>query len=258
MYVRIGWLCVIVSVVAMVGCGGSSSNAPSTTVPTPPGAQALGTVSQVQQLASCPAGYADGNQCWQATVSCPGTADIQVTYGVRQGTGAGTVILHGGSGGTTPFNGQIVPVYAGAGYSLITLAWASQWEDTGTPVKNVGTAACRPATLISYLSQNVAGSGPECAQGISAGSAAMGYALAWYGAGSYLDKVQFVSGPVFSDIAQGCSVPQATPVTVCPAGQFGCEAGDTFVDSPAYDSQAAANVGAITGDPSCGGSAATS
>jgi hypothetical protein len=38
---------------------------------------------------------------------------------------------------------------------------------------------------MNYILQNIADSGAaNCAQGFSAGSAAVGYALAWYGAGS--------------------------------------------------------------------------
>jgi hypothetical protein len=213
----------------------------------------------VQALSSCPAGFLAGSQCSSAIVTCPGTADIQVTYGVLTGApGKGTILIHGGSGGTEPYNGMVSPLYQAAGYSLIQLAWATQWEDTGLSTKNVGMAACRPATLLSYLANDVAPSGPKCALGNSAGSAAMGYSLAWYGASTYLDKVQFSSGPVFSDISQGCQVPSPGPQTICPAGQFGCEAGDTFTDSPSYDPSSATNVGVITGDASCGSGTSSS
>lgn len=221
------------------------------------GGPKLGNVSQVQALRSCPAGFSPGAQCSQATVSCPNTADIQVTYGVQQGSGTkGTVVMVSGSGGTLPFNGAVVPLYTEAGYSLITFAWSSDWQDTGLAAKNIATAACRPATLLNYLLQN--GRGAKCAHGDSGGAAAIGYALAWYGASSYLDKVQLVSGPVFSDVEQGCEVPPPPPMTVCPAGQFGCERGDTFQDTLSYDSAAAMYAQQITGQTGCAGNARTS
>jgi hypothetical protein len=262
MYLRFSLLFVLS--IFLIGCGGSSSrvntpNPPSIQVPTPPGAQMLGSISNVQALASCPTGFSSGYKCSQATVSCPGTADIQVTYGVQLVSGSkGTVVFHSGSGGTTPSNSGTAASYASAGYSLVNLAWASQWEDTGLAQKNVGTAACRPATIISYIFGNVAPSGAKCAQGFSGGSAALAYALAWYGADSYLDKVQLVSGPVFSDIALGCQVPPPPPVTVCPPGQFGCQPGDTFQASLSYLSGAATLAGQISGDASCGQSTPTS
>jgi hypothetical protein len=33
--------------------------------------------------------------------------------------------------------------------------------------------------------------------------------FAWYGSGTYLDKVEFLSGPVLSDLEQGCEVNQS-------------------------------------------------
>jgi len=45
-----------------------------------------------------------------------------------------------------------------------------------------------------------------CALGDSAGSAAVAYSLAYYNAGSYFDNVELLSGPVLSDIEQGCQV----------------------------------------------------
>jgi hypothetical protein len=65
-----------------------------------------------------------------------------------------------------------------------------------------------------------------CAQGHSAGSGAMAYALAWYNAQSYLNDVVLTSGPVFADIEAGCQYPATplfqNPVVVCPTGQHGC------------------------------------
>src|SRR5208282_4513681 len=64
---------------------------------------------------------------------------------------------------------------------------------------------------------------PKCAQGFSAGSSAVAYALAWYGAGSYLDNAELLSGPVFSDIQQGCEYPQP------PLAGWVCNNGTTSV-----------------------------
>ena len=261
MHIRLSLLfCLIIF---LAGCGGGSSPSPSTQPPiqvtTPPGAQTLGSISQIQSLPSCPSGYGAGYQCKQAVVSCPGTADIQVTYGVQQVSGAkGTVVLLSGTGGTSPFQGPAVSMYPTAGYSVVNLSWASTWEDTGTAQKSVGNAACRPATMLSYLLNNVFNSGAKCSLGFSGGSGAIGYALAWYGADTYLDKVQLESGPVFSDIAQGCMVPAPPPLTVCAPGQFGCQPGDTFSAPLAYDSTDAAIVRPVTSDNSCAGSTPTS
>ncbi len=247
------------------GCGGSSPNA-AITPTTPTGCTtdcgtpaALGSVSGFTSLSSCPSGfnYATGASCSQATVSCPNTADISVTYGYLAPAGAikGTVFFHGGGDGTLAQDvSDFADAYTSAGYALVQMAWASKWEDTGLNTKNVGEAACRPATLMNYIFQNVATSGAaKCAQGFSAGSAAVGYALAWYGAGSYLDNAELISGPVFSDIQQGCEYPPPALLNICIPGQLGCT-GAEFQDSPSYTPGTAEGVGGITGDATCGGS----
>jgi hypothetical protein len=258
-------LLLLILLLVLAGCGGSSS--PTTAaVPPPTGCTtncgtpgALGSVNNVTPLSPCPTGpggYAAGMSCFQATVSCPNTADIGVTYGVMApaSTARGTVFFHGGGDGTEPQDiTDFADVYSAAGYSLVQMAWASKWEDTGLTAKNVGEAACRPATLMKYIFDNVATPGAaKCAQGFSAGSAAVAYALAWYGAGNYLDNAELISGPVFSDIQQGCEYPQPPLLTICGAGQFGCT-GAAFQDSPSYTPGTAAGVGGITGDASCGG-----
>ncbi len=248
------------------GCGGTSA-APAISTPTGSGCTtdcgtpgALGTVSNVAPLTPCPTGpggYAAGMTCSQATVSCPNTADIGVTYGYMApaGTIQGTVFFHGGGDGTEPQDiTDFADAYSAAGLALVQMAWASKWEDTGLATKNVGQAACRPATLMKYIFDNVAttSGAAKCAQGFSAGSAAVAYALAWYGAGSYLDNAELISGPVFSDIEQGCEFPPPALLTVCGPGQFGCT-GASFQDSPSYTPGTADGVGGITGDTSCGG-----
>ncbi len=201
----------------------------------------LGTVSNVTAQASCPQGYFTGMQCFQATVSCPSTENIQVTFGYADPVGQprGTVFFHDGAGGTTPYGGQsssyqdYLSSYLSAGFQIVQMSWASDWENVGSFQASIGKAACRPATLMQYIYQNVHTSGAMCAQGVSAGSAAIAYALAWYNAASYLDKVELISGPVFGNIEAGCSVPKAARVQVCANGQYGC-VGSSWGDAPEY------------------------
>jgi hypothetical protein len=71
-----------------------------------------------------------------------------------------------------------------------------------------------------------------CAQGASAGSAAIAYSLAWYGGSTWsgtgssplspLKNVELLSGPVLSEIDQGCTSPSALNMTICQSGQYGC------------------------------------
>jgi len=202
----------------------------------------LGTVSHVTPIPVCPQGYFDGMQCSVATVSCPDTADIQVTFGYENpaGTPKGTIFFHDGAGGTTPYAAGLSPSenylvsYLGAGYQIVQMSWATDWEEVGASHQaSIGAAACRPATLMQYIYQNVRVSGAMCAQGQSGGSAAIAYALAWYNAASFVDKVELISGPVFGNVEEGCVVPHAAPLTVCPSGQFGC-VGAAWQDTPQY------------------------
>lgn len=202
----------------------------------------LGAVTHADKLSSCPQGYYPGATCYQATVTCPNTVDASVTYGYTNPSGIqrGTVVLFSGGDGTQPQPGSpgvasFDTNYLQAGYQIVQTAWATDWEDTGLPgAKSIKAASCRAATLLDYIYQTIYDhNGGMCAQGVSAGSGELAYALAWYGASDYLDKVELLSGPVFGDIEQGCMKPDASPVTVCPAGQFGC-VGAAWQDRPQY------------------------
>lgn len=206
------------------------------------GSLPTGTVTnQVSQ--TCPGGqWLPGMSCFSALLTCPSALNVDpltFTYGqlIPSGTVKGIVVyLDGGDGNTAVGEEpeyEILQYYAAQNYGVVEIAWSSAWEQTSIP--NIQNAACRPATFLSYVYNNVylpiaSGNGVAgmCAQGFSAGSAAVAYSLAYYGAWSYLDNVELISGPVLSDIKRGCE--QNPPsVTVCGAGQYGCRMGG---DSP--------------------------
>jgi hypothetical protein len=214
----------------------------------------LGVVTHAHKLSSCPQGYYAGATCYQTTVTCPNTADISATYGYTNPSGIqrGTIVLFSGGPGTQPQPGRrtasLNTKYLQAGYQIVQTAWGTDWEDTGLPgAKSIKAASCRAATILNYIYQTVYDrNGGMCAQGVSAGSGALAYALAWYGASDYLDKVELLSGPVFGDIEQGCMEPDTTPVTVCPSGQLGC-VGGAWQDRPQYVGGSEFAVGNWTG-----------
>jgi hypothetical protein len=79
--------------------------------------------------------------------------------------------------------------------------------------------------------------------------------MAYYGVGSFLDNVELISGPPASDIKQGCQEPQANPVTICPAGQYGCQlgtGGSSWTLSPTYVPADSPDVASWTNDTTCG------
>jgi hypothetical protein len=140
------------------------------------------------------------------------------------------VYLDGGNGESA--NGESVEdemlqYYVQQGYEVVQVAWGGPWEQQDTN-PNIQNAACRPATFLNYVYTNIfapaikAPAAGFCAQGFSAGSAAIAYSMAYYGEAGQLDNVELISGPVLSDLKQGCEYPNASNVTVCPSGQWGC------------------------------------
>lgn len=257
-----GALMVLSCVFAAVACG-SSSPATEPQVPsTNSGVLPLGTTSAPTALSRCPSGFYPGSSCFQLVVSCPATAPLVVTYGYNTPSGAvkGTILMHDGGGGTSPFDhgprdGRTFPEsFLNAGYRIVQLAWATDWEDSGLPQKNLRVAACRPATLMKFIYDNVHGGrsapGGMGALGHSGGTGALGYALSWYGAGDYLDKAMFSSGPVFSDLSRACEVPPK-PVEICAAGQFGCTEGGPWTASPEVGEMHATEIRTWSGIASC-------
>jgi hypothetical protein len=213
--------------------------------------------------------------CASATLSgCQDVQDVDFTYGqlIPDGTVNGVVVFLDGGGGTTAaFESDeyvMLQDYFAQGYGIVQIAWNSDWEQTFDA--NIQNAACRPATFLNYVYNNIYqpltqgrhgnSSAGMCAQGFSAGSAAITYALAYYGAGEYLDNVELLAGPVLSDIKQGCEVPRASNVTVCPDGQYGCRLGDDkpWTLSPSYVPFDSGLVRSWTNDNSCQGSSRTS
>jgi len=177
------------------------------------------------------------------------------------GTPKGTIVNLAGGGGTGPLTTDDSQ-FLSAGYQVVELAWASDWEDNGlAPAqKSIRSAACRPATLLSYINNTIHQKGSAmCALGNSGGSGALGYALAAYQAYSYLDKVVLTNGPVFSDISTGCRKPPMPPsLTVCPTGQFGC-VGQPWSATTTYQTAASAmsNWTGMTCAPATGSTTST-
>lgn len=175
--------------------------------------------------------------CFQTTLTgCQNVDSLNFTYGqlIPSGNVNGVIAFFDGGDGTTPaFEPEqlsMLSYYASRSYGVVEIQWSSAWEQTTNA--NIQNAACRPATFLNYVYSHiysaVAAGNPKagmCAQGFSAGSAAIGYSLAYYGAGSFLDAVELISGPVLSDIKQGCQVPEAGSVTVCPTGNTECKLG---------------------------------
>jgi hypothetical protein len=117
-----------------------------------------------------------------------------------------------GSTWTVPGMQNYAKSFHEAGYTIVTATLPS-WQNAGVGfAPNILAAACRPATLIHFIAN-----GSQIALGAaSAGSAAAAYALAWYGEASDIAVLEIGSGPVMSDLSQGCETPKAAEITVIP------------------------------------------
>ncbi|MGA2022175.1 MAG: hypothetical protein ABSH02_16400 [Candidatus Sulfotelmatobacter sp.] len=197
---------VTIGLAILNGCGGSSS----TTITSPPPPQS-GPSVVVGATVTCSGDFFSDSTtpavCQSATVTnCPNVSDLNFTYSYdTPASPKGTIVFLSGAGGTDD-NGDQGPAgfYFANGYEVIQVEWADDWEytggnDTNTTPANVRLAACRGATLLNFIfntnNTTLYSGGGRCAEGSSAGSGAIAYALTFYGAGSYLDAVEMKSGP---------------------------------------------------------------
>jgi len=219
--------------ILVAACGGgtqpATSDAPAATdgdisIDAPPTAPLLGTVTDVRDLPSCPQGAPPQATCKQVTVTgCPGleTESIDAIVAIRaeRTTRLGTVVHFSGGGGDG-FQGATNSAYANAGYRTVHVAWRGDWEQTQS--LGIKAAGCRPATILKWAFDEPAIHGGDrstafCGEGFSGGSGQLGYALAHYGLGDYLDYVNELSGPPFGRIDLGCDGDAPATATVCGA-----------------------------------------
>jgi hypothetical protein len=199
----------------------------------------LGHVNTPVRAVSCPTGFVNGTSCYTSTVTCPDTEDLSFTYGVVNPKGtSGTIVFFSGEDGNTPGFSQYIAAYTTSpnNFQTVQVVWETAWEDTGNGSgDNLKAAACRPATVMDWIldQKNVYAGGAMCAQGSSAGSAAIGFALAEYGAGDYLNHVVLESGPVLSDVSTGCN-PNSASMSVCLGNQCLTGGQGSWPDSPIY------------------------
>lgn len=255
----------------------------------------LGTYTVVNASMTCPNNFygtnasftpssfnGDHMHCSQITINCNGTQPENVVIGYQNPAVTpvlGTIFTHGGLEGLAPFNAEnsgstdnYVHAFLNAGYRVVQIAWnpsagqtsngVSDWGTIGNGfTSNLQVAACRPATVMRYVYDNIhggeSGTGAFCSIGHSAGSGAIAYSLAHYGAGDatigYLDKAILMAGPPLSDLSQGCKITNgsyASNVTVCPAGQMGCSGG-MFSSIMDFQTGAQTLISSWSGDSTC-------
>jgi hypothetical protein len=135
------------------------------------------------------------------------------------GTAAGTVLFGTGTGGMTLYDStwtygiNVIQAVFNAGFNTVQVAFGGPFNNNGTPTGwltgpgGVRRLACRYATVAQWVYQNVHASNtsaPFCATGNSAGSAAITYALTYYGLDSIFAFVEPTSGPPLARLDYGC------------------------------------------------------
>ncbi|MGA7906118.1 MAG: hypothetical protein WCA16_01835 [Candidatus Sulfotelmatobacter sp.] len=270
-------LITIASVIVLTACSHNQAAPPPPIITTP-------TVV-TGSVIPCPSGFYSNSTtpavCHSANLAgCPDISNLDFTYSYdNPGSPKGTIVFFTGGGGNTgPGDLDFSDFYFGQGYEIVQVQWSDDWEyatippqftgnnDSTTHTANVQLAACRPATFLNFVfntsNTSLYGGGGRCAQGASAGSAAIAYSMTFYGAQNYLDAVEFESGPPLADIKQGCEVPNNIQIQVCGdngGNQFGCKLGGTspWQLSPIYTDQVT-GIRNATNDNSCANGQTTS
>ena len=202
-------------------------------------------------------------RCEEVRITCPGMADATARLMIGDATAGpsrGTILFGSGSSGATLMEQASVRMGPGGemtsffvdeledlragGYRVIERAWQGS---TGSPAGDTcsgsagsfdvtvdrgwirGTegpadAACRYATLMTYLHDRYDADGAYCAVGFSGGSMELGMAVARWDRARLLDYALFVSGPVatFDDACHGSPGLSASCATVTAAQPWEC------------------------------------
>ncbi|MBK8257691.1 MAG: hypothetical protein IPK82_34110 [Polyangiaceae bacterium] len=137
------------------------------------------------------------SKCESFEVECEGLAPAIVDIATYEPTGVGsakgTILFGSGGEGTGFYNFTQMGKLLNAGYRVVDRRWPDGWFTGGTDGPQ--QTACRLAAVIRHLRATVASEGLLCATGNSGGSAELGYALTWQGAGASLDFAMPTSGP---------------------------------------------------------------
>jgi hypothetical protein len=206
------WLMTVLSLFA-------SSRSEAQSIPLTPG-----NITSITSV-HCPAGFIAGSSCQHLIVhGCANAIDLGVTIGtIAPALPKSTIVLFTGSNGTRPTGGAFATDYLKAGYRIVDTDWdakpANGWEDTGVSSGEPASllaGACRPAALLNYLEQMYPTT-PFCAQGSSAGSSAIAYAISDYGV-KPPDAVEFIPGPVMTKVDLGCNSSTPTVLVNPPDG----------------------------------------
>lgn len=175
----------------------------------------LGVLTVVENDEPCP-----GTRCISFVVSCADVGESargRVIIDGPSGVTRGTIAMFSGSDGRrfvrpTSDDGTVsefrraLNELLDAGFRLVQVAWADGWT-AGAPESNegLGKLACRPATAIAWIDENLTDEGtPLCAGGGSGGAAQVSYLLTHYGLEDRLSLAVPFSGNWMGYVDIGC------------------------------------------------------
>src|SRR5262249_38021282 len=129
-------LLLIASIAILASCSGYSSSRAVT--PATPTGVVVG--SQI----GCPGGFFSNGAtavCHQANIAgCPGASNLNFVYSYdNPGSPKGTIVFFtGGGGNTDPGDQQFAADYFAAGFEVVQVQWAFDWEYTTIPPQFTG------------------------------------------------------------------------------------------------------------------------
>ncbi len=188
---------------------GSADGSPAPGGDAGPGAE-LGSVTELDEPCPDGAGGLPGTACRLVEVACPGIpplrAQVRITPPAATADPRGSILFGTGGGGEDWYErgataASMMRSLAEQGFQIVQRAWIEQWESGGA---GLAAAACRYATLLTWVHDDVRGAGALCATGNSGGSAEIGYALSRWNREQILDLAVPTGGPVMSRVDLGC------------------------------------------------------
>ena len=240
----------------------------------------IGTINSPTALPSCGgnATLSATATCYQATVSCPGAADITAYLKVNTpvGTPLGTVLFGVGTGGSGLYDDpnssgytygyqavqNVLTATSSTGFNTVQVSFGAPFTSTQPNgwlqgPGGVRRLACRYATLADWVYNNPGTlklklpgspttSAPMCATGNSGGSGAIAYSLYEYGRSADFTMVELTSGPPMAQMNEGCSPCTGTSTgSICPSSMNQAEmcyqSADAAVIDTAYTSYSGSN-----------------
>jgi|GEM_PF-4955997 len=179
----------------------------------------IGAVTSASAIA-CPAVGLTGT-CYSLNVSCPSVADQNVLVKVipASGTPRGTVVFMGGGGsgggffdypqsaGGYPYGQYIISSVTQNGFTVASLDFNDPIMGWLTGPGGMRRLACRPATTIQWVYQNVhqaSPAAPMCGAAVSGGSTALAESLSHYGLAPLLAMIEATGGPPLTRMDHGC------------------------------------------------------